>query len=123
MAQPEANPLRVGTYRRVADTIAGTIHEVARSGLWSQLERLSGTLDAAHLFPAGRGAWHVTALYSNTDRAHELGRSRDRVVIHFYDGDHREGQHGVVTETRGALIGRRVMQGGEAECRRHFGFG
>lgn len=64
-----------------------------------------------------RGEWHFTALYSNTARAHELGRTRDWVVIYFYDDHHVEGQHTVVTETRGALAGRRVIRGREAECR------
>jgi putative hydrolase len=68
-----------------------------------------------------RGDWHFTALFSNTARAHELGRTRDWVVIYFYDGDHREGQHTVVTETRGPLIGRRVVRGREAECRGYYG--
>ena len=64
--------------------------------------------------------WHFTALYSNTARAHELGRTRDWVVVYFYDDHHREGQHTVVTETRGALIGRRVVRGLEAECRTFY---
>lgn len=63
-----------------------------------------------------RGAWHFTVLYSNTARAHELGKTRDWVVIYFYDGDHRERQCTVVTETRGALEGSRVVRGREAEC-------
>jgi hypothetical protein len=63
-----------------------------------------------------RGAWHVTALYSNTAAAHQLGRTRDWVVIYFYDDHHREGQHTVVTETRGPLRGQRVVRGREAEC-------
>jgi hypothetical protein len=63
-----------------------------------------------------RGAWHFTALYSNTARAHELGRTRDWVVIYFYDDQHAEKQHTVVTETRGALFGRRVVRGREVEC-------
>jgi len=67
-----------------------------------------------------RGAWHFTALYSNTARAHELGRTRDWVVIYFYDGHHVEGQHTVVTETRGPLAGKRVIRGREAECRDHY---
>ena len=40
-----------------------------------------------------RGRWHFTALYSNTALAHQLGRTRDWVVIYFYDGDHVERQH------------------------------
>jgi DNA uptake protein ComE-like DNA-binding protein len=67
-----------------------------------------------------QGAWHFTALYSNTGRAHELGRSRDWVVIYYYDGDHVEGQSTVVTETHGVLKGRRVVRGREAECTEHY---
>jgi putative hydrolase len=67
-----------------------------------------------------RADWHFTALYSNTARAHELGRTRDWVVIYFYDDHHREGQHTVVTETRGSLIGRRVVRGLEADCRAYY---
>ena len=58
-------------------------------------------------------------LFSNTARAHELGRTRDWVVIYFYDGDHHEGQCTVVTETHGPLAGKRVVRGREAEQRRH----
>jgi putative hydrolase len=64
---------------------------------------------------------HFTALFSNTARAHELGRTRDWVVIYFYDGDHREGRQTVVTETHGPLEGRRVVRGREAECAAHYG--
>lgn len=67
-----------------------------------------------------RGDWHFTALYSNTARAHELGRTHDWVVLYFYDGDHQEGQHTVVTETRGPLEGRRVVRGREAECAAYY---
>ncbi|MCK7510175.1 MAG: CBS domain-containing protein [Desulfobacterales bacterium] len=44
-----------------------------------------------------RDGWHFTALYSNTAQAHQLGRTRDWVVIYFYDDEHAEGQHTVVT--------------------------
>jgi len=64
--------------------------------------------------------WHFTALYSNTARAHQLDKVRDWVVIYFYDEDHEEGQHTVVTETGGALRGRRVVRGREAECREYY---
>lgn len=65
-----------------------------------------------------RDAWHFTLLYSNTARAHALGRTGDWVVIYFYgDSDHREGQRTVVTESHGPLRGRRVVRGREAECR------
>jgi hypothetical protein len=70
---------------------------------------------------AERDGWHFTALFSNTARAHELGRTGDWVVIFFYDGDHREGQHTVVTESRGRLAGRRVVRGREADCAALYG--
>lgn len=66
---------------------------------------------------AEREGWHFTALYSNTARAHDLGRTDDWVVIYFYDDDHREGQCTVVTETHGPMKGERVVRGREAECR------
>ncbi len=66
------------------------------------------------------GDWHFSALYSNTARAHELGRTQDWVVIYFHDDHHAEGQHTVVTEHRGPLDGRRVVRGREAECREYY---
>jgi putative hydrolase len=67
-----------------------------------------------------RGNWHFTVLYSNTPRAHELGRTLDWVVVYFYDDHHQEGQHTVVTETHGPLTGKRVVRGQEAACRTHY---
>ena len=64
--------------------------------------------------------WHFTALYSNTARAHQLGRTTDWVVIYFYDDHHREGQHTVVTETHGSLQGKRVARGRETECLQYY---
>jgi DNA polymerase (family X) len=63
-----------------------------------------------------RDGWQVTALFSNTARAHELGRTRDWVVL-FYERNGDSGQCTVVTETRGALTGRRVVRGRESERR------
>lgn len=67
-----------------------------------------------------RGGWHFTALFSNTARAHQLKRTRDWVVIYFYDDAHHENQHTVVTEVRGLLEGKRVVRGREAECREYY---
>jgi hypothetical protein len=53
-------------------------------------------------------------MFSNTDRAHELGRVRDWVVI-YYERDGHEGQCTVVTEFRGAMTGKRVVRGREDE--------
>jgi hypothetical protein len=38
------------------------------------------------------------------------------VVVYFYDDDHAEGQHTVVTERQGPLAGQRVVRGREEEC-------
>ncbi len=67
-----------------------------------------------------RAGWHFTALYSNTARAHELGMTNDWVVIYFYDDHQQEGQHTVVTETHGPLVGRRVVRGLESACRSYY---
>lgn len=67
------------------------------------------------------GSWNFTALYSNTARAHELGRVKDWVVLYFHLPGKPEIQRTVVTEKRGALRGKRVVRGREAECRQHYG--
>jgi len=67
-----------------------------------------------------REGWSFTALFSNTARAHELGRTGDWVVLYAErDGD--EQRFTVVTETSGPLGGRRVVRGREAECAIHYG--
>lgn len=63
-----------------------------------------------------RGGWQLTALFSNTARAHELGRVRDWVVLYCEDADHAERQYTVVTPAGGPMAGRRVVRGREAEC-------
>jgi putative hydrolase len=72
---------------------------------------------------AQRGEWHFTALFSNTARANQLGRTHDWVVIYYYDHDHLEAQSTVVTETAGPLTGLRVVRGRELECADHYGAG
>ena len=67
-----------------------------------------------------RNGHHFTALFSNTARAHELGRTNDWVVVYFYDDDHHEGQFTIVTEKRGKLTGRRVIRGREIECQKYY---
>lgn len=61
-----------------------------------------------------RGPWSFHALYSNTARAHQLGRTGDWVVIYF-ERDGREGQCTVVTEHAGPKAGQRVVRGREQE--------
>lgn len=62
-----------------------------------------------------RGPWHFTALYSNTARAHQLGRTDDWVIIFFHTDRQPEGQSTVVTETSGRNKGKRVVRGREHE--------
>lgn len=57
--------------------------------------------------------WHFTVLYSNTRLAHELGKTRDWVVIYFQKEGQPEGRCTVVTETRGPRAGSRVVRGRE----------
>jgi hypothetical protein len=66
-----------------------------------------------------RGGWSFTAMYSNTARAHALGRTHDWVVM-FCERDGLERQFTVVTEIAGPLRGLRVVRGRETECRRHY---
>lgn len=66
-----------------------------------------------------RGERHYTALYSNTARAHQLGKTNDWVVLYF-DGHDGERQHTVVTATSGPLEGKRVVRGREGECMDHY---
>jgi hypothetical protein len=64
---------------------------------------------------ARRGRRQYTALYSNTPRAHQLGKTRDWVVL-YYDGGDGERTTTVITAERGPLRGRRIVRGREAEC-------
>lgn len=100
-------------------------HEKVRA---NQLPRI-----APHRFNPTRDAWlpilhthreqrHYTVLFSNTARAHELGTTRDWVVI--YRDDHGgEGQWTVVTSRFGPLTGLRIVRGREPACKRHYGLG
>lgn len=69
-----------------------------------------------------RGSRHYTALFSNTARAHELGRTNDWVVL-FHDGDQGERQCTVITSAFGALKGRRIVRGREVECEAYYAGG
>lgn len=66
-----------------------------------------------------RDGWSITALYSNTWRAHQLRMTDDWVVL-FAERDGHELQFTIVTETHGPLLGRRVVRGQERECCRHY---
>lgn len=96
-------------YRAGAD--AGTLPTIAPRRFNPEGKTWLPVLHTRH------GDWHFTALFSNTARAHELGRVRDWVVIYAEDREHHEYQYTVVTPLAGPLAGRRVVRGRESECR------
>jgi len=65
------------------------------------------------------GGWSFTVLFSNTKRAHDLGKTHDWVVI-YYERNGYEDQVTVVTETSGALEGKRVVRGHERGCMEYY---
>ena len=67
-----------------------------------------------------RGERQYTALFSNTARAHELGRTRDWVVLYYDGGGHHERQCTVITARKGPLRGKRIVRGRETECARTY---
>ena len=66
-----------------------------------------------------RGPRHYTAMFSNTAHAHQLGATRDWVIL-YYDGGRGERQCTVITAHRGPLRGHRIVRGREAECERYY---
>jgi DNA polymerase (family 10) len=66
-----------------------------------------------------RNGRHYTALFSNTARAHEQGKTRDWVVL-FCDNGDTEHRFTIVTSEFGSLEGRRIVVGREAECEKYY---
>lgn len=66
-----------------------------------------------------KNGWEFTALFSNTSRAHELGKIHEWVVI-YYEKDGEENQCTVVTASRGSLKGKRIIRGRENECEEYY---
>jgi putative hydrolase len=66
-----------------------------------------------------RQGWSFTVMYSNTAQAHQLAKTDDWVVIYYEQAD-KEQQNTVVTETQGALKGKRVVRGRDAESQEHY---
>jgi hypothetical protein len=66
-----------------------------------------------------RNGRHYTALFSNTARAHELGKTRDWVVL-FCDNGDMEHRFTVITSEFGPLQGKRIVAGREAECEKYY---
>ncbi len=63
--------------------------------------------------------WSFTVLFSNTAQAHDLGKTRDWVVI-YYEKNGIERQATVMTAGSGALKGKRIVRGREDECRQYY---
>jgi hypothetical protein len=66
-----------------------------------------------------QGPRHYTALFSNTARAHQLGKTRDWVVL-YYDDGRGERQCPVITSQRRPLKGKRIIRGREEECAQYY---
>jgi DNA polymerase (family X) len=66
-----------------------------------------------------RNGRHYTALFSNTARAHEQGKTRDWVVL-FCDNGDTEHRFTVITSEFGRLQGQRIVAGREAECEKYY---
>lgn len=84
---------------------AGTLKKIAPKRFNPEAEAWLPVLHARH------DDWHFTALYSNTARAHDLGKTDDWVVIYYQQEGHPEGRVTVVTETHGPNEGKRVVRG------------
>lgn len=92
---------------------AGTLRKIAPRRMNPSGEAWLPVLHTA------RGPRHYTALYSNTPRAHQMGATRDWVVL-YYDADGGESQCTVITSQVGRLKGLRIVRGREPECERHY---
>lgn len=112
LSEPPVDLLLRADARYRADAAAGRLPTIAPRRF-----NPSGDswLPVLHLREDG---WRITALYSNTARAHRLDRVQDWVVLYCEDEDHGERQYTVVTAPSGPLAGQRVVRGREDECRR-----
>ncbi|MBI4400856.1 MAG: DNA-binding protein [Nitrospirae bacterium] len=90
-------------------TAAGTLHRIAPRRLNPSGEAWLPVLHTQ------RDTRHYTAMFSNTARAHEFGKTRDWVIL-YYDGGRGERQCTVITAQRDPFRGKRIVRGREAEC-------
>lgn len=63
---------------------------------------------------ARHGDWHFTALFSNSQLAHQLNKTAEWVVIHYHKDGQPDGRCTVVTVSRGPRAGERVVRGRES---------
>ncbi|HEY6059142.1 MAG TPA: helix-hairpin-helix domain-containing protein [Gemmatimonadales bacterium] len=125
----EALAARLGRVPRgAAVSSEPPVEELLRVDREYRTRAAAGTLRtiAPRRFNPRRDAWlpilhslqgdrHYTALFSNTARAHDLGKTHEWVVI-YVDGGRGERQYTVVTASRGPMKGKRVVRGREVEC-------
>ena len=98
-------------YRQAAET--GKLHKIAP-------KRFNPTGEAwLPILHTQRGDHHYTALFSNTARAHTLGKTHDWVIL-YQDGTAGKRQCTVVTSQHGCLQGKRVVRGREKECELYY---
>ena len=71
------------------------------------------------IYHTQKEGWNLTALFSNTARAHDLEKTDDWVIV-FFDNTEFHDQVTVVTEASGPLKGKRVIRGLEAECSAYY---
>ncbi|HUA18932.1 MAG TPA: helix-hairpin-helix domain-containing protein [Bryobacteraceae bacterium] len=93
---------------------AGDLHKIAPRRFNPQRE---AWLPILHTH---RGERHYTALFSNTGRAHKLGKTLEWVIL-YYDGPSGERQCTAVTSRVGPLKDRRIVRGREQECAEYYG--
>ncbi len=98
-------------YRRKAEV--GTLRTIAP-------RRFNPTGEAwLPILHTHRGEREYTALFSNTARAHRLGRTHDWVVL-YSDGGRGEQTNTVITARYGVLQGKRIVRGREHECEEFY---
>jgi putative hydrolase len=67
-----------------------------------------------------RGEREYSALFSNTARAHRLGKTHDWVIL-YHDGGRGERQNTAITAPQGLMADKRIIRGREAECLEYYG--
>lgn len=114
-------PLRVPSVSELLD-VDFEYREKAKAGTLAQIapRRFNpegeSWLPILHTVRSGR---HYTALFSNTARAHEQGKTDDWVLL-FCDNGDMEHRFTVITSEFGRLQGQRIVAGREAECERYY---
>ena len=96
-----------------AKAAAGSLKKIAPKHLNPEAEAWLPIMSVRH------EGYKFTAMFSNTARAHEAGKTGDWVVVYYKD-DKAEQQCTVVTEQRGPLKGKRVIRGREQECAAYY---